>query len=333
MRFAAVGLNHGHINGMAQLLVASGAELVWVYAAEPELVARFQQRFSQARSARTMQEVLEDDSIHLVACASIPNERAEVAIAAMRHGKDVLLDKPAMTTLEQLRDVRRVQADTRRLCAILYGRLESRAVTRAAELVKAGAIGRVVQTTGFGPHRLNPSSRPGWTFNREQYGGILCDLATHQCDQFLHLTGSTEVEVVAAQVGNARHPQYPGLEDFGDAMVRGNAGTGYMRVDWLSPDGLSTWGDSRLTVVGTEGYLEVRHNIDIAGQPGGNHLLLVDQKETRRIDCSQVVLPFGPRLVDDVVNRTDTSMPQQDVFLAMELALRMQAQARRVTLA
>src|SRR5690606_39156046 len=128
-------------------------------------------------------------------------------------------------------------------------------VTRAAELVQAGAIGQVVQTVGFGPHRLNPSSRPDWTFNREQYGGILCDLATHQCDQFLHLTGSTEAEVLAAQVGNARHPDYPGLEDFGDAMVRGNRGTGYVRVDWLSPDGLQTWGDSRLTVIGTDGYL------------------------------------------------------------------------------
>ena len=249
-----------------------------------------------------------------------------------RAGKDFLSDKPAMTTLQQLAEVRKVQAETRRIYSVMYSeRHENRATVRAGELVQAGAIGKVIQTVGLGPHReIQNTPRPDWFYRKEQYGGILTDIASHQFDQFLFFTGSTEATIVASQVGNVNNPKYPGLEDFGDAMVRGNGGVGYVRVDWFTPDGLSTWGDGRLTVLGTDGYIEVRKNVDIGGRPGGSHLFLVDQKETRIIDCKDVALPYGERLVDDILNRTETSMPQAHVFLAMELALRAQAQAQRV---
>jgi predicted dehydrogenase len=189
----------------------------------------------------------------------------------------------------------------------------------------------VIQTIGMGPHRLNAPSRPDWFFQKKQYGGILVDIATHQCDQFLYFTGSTSAEIVASQVGNFNHPQYSSMEDFGDAMVRGNGGTGYMRVDWFTPDGLNTWGDTRLTILGTEGYIEVRKNTDIGGRQGANHLFLVDQKETRYINCEDVELTYGRLLVDDIVNRTETAMTQDHCFLAAELAIKAQQQAKLIT--
>jgi predicted dehydrogenase len=212
-------------------------------------------------------------------------------------------------------------------------RFENRATVKAGELVKAGAIGRVIQTVGLGPHRTNPKTRPAWFFERERYGGILCDIASHQFDQFLYFTGSTQAEVVASQVGNTNHPQYPGLEDFGDATVRGDRGTGYVRVDWFTPDGLATWGDGRLTILGTNGFIEIRKNIDLGGaRTGGSHLFLVDGKETRYVDCKDVVLPYGGQLVDDVLNRTETAMTQAHCFLATEVALQAQARAHTLSL-
>ncbi len=249
----------------------------------------------------------------------------------MQHGKDYMVDKPGITSLEQLADVRRVQKETGRIYSIMYSeRLENRATIRAGELVKAGAIGRVVQTIGLGPHRMNPKTRPSWFFERPRFGGILCDIASHQADQFLYFTGSTRADVVAAQVGNVNNKQHPTFEDFGDMMVRGDGGAGYIRVDWFTPDGLATWGDGRLTVLGTDGYIEIRKNIDISGKPGGSHLFLVDQKETRYIDCSSVALPYGEQLVSDVVNRTETAMPQAHCFLATELVLKAQKQAQKI---
>jgi len=332
IRFAAIGLNHGHIYGQIEAVARGGGELVSFFAKEPDLAASFTKRFPQAKLARSEKEILEDSTIQLVLSASIPNERAPLGIEVMRHGKDFMVDKPGMTTLEQLAEARRVQAETKRIYSVLYSeRHENRATIKAGDLVKAGAIGKVIQTIGLGPHRMTPKSRPAWFFEKERYGGILCDIASHQFDQFLFFTGSTKAEIVASQTGNVGHPENPGLEDFGDAMVRGNGGSGYIRVDWFTPDGLSTWGDGRLTILGTEGFMEIRKNVDIGGRPGGSHLFLVDQKETRYVDSTNVVLPYGERLVDDVLNRTETAMPQAHTFLAMELALIAEKQARRVT--
>jgi predicted dehydrogenase len=331
IRFAAIGLNHDHINGQTNSLIRGGGELVSVYAKEPDLLAAYTKKFPQAGVARSEQEILDDKSIHLVASAAIASERAPLGIRVMRHGKDFMSDKPGMTTLEQLEEARRVQAETKRIYSITYSeRFENRATVKAGELVKAGAIGKVVQTIGLGPHRLRAETRPPWFFVKEQYGGILTDIASHQFDQFLYFTGSDKAEVVASQVGNVNTPQHPGLEDFGDVLLRGNGGTGYIRVDWFTPDGLSTWGDGRLTILGTDGFIEVRKNVDIAGRAGGSHLFVVDGKETRYIDCKDVPLPYGARLVDDVLNRTETAMPQAHCFLAMELALKAEKQARRL---
>lgn len=331
IRFAVIGINHGHIYGQVNLLLRAGAELVSVFAPEPDLLATFTKTFPQARVAGSAEEILEDQTIQLVVSAAIPNERAPLGFAVMQHGKDYMSDKPGFTTLEQLEEARRVQAETGRIYSICYSeRFENAATVKVGELVQAGAIGRVLQTIGLGPHRTNIPSRPPWFFERERYGGILADIASHQADQFLFFTGSTRAEVVAAQVANYNHPQYPGLEDFGDVMLRGDGGTGYIRVDWFTPNGLDTWGDTRLTVLGTEGYIEVRKNIDIAGRPGGNHLFLVDQAGTHYVDCKGVPLPYGAQLIADIVNRTETAMTQAHCFLASELVLRAEAQAQRL---
>ena len=333
IRFAAIGLNHDHINGQVDSVIRGGGELVSFFAREPDLAAAFAKRYPQAKLARSEREILDDPSIKLVVSASIPNERAPLGIEVMRHGKDFMVDKPGMTTLDQLADVRRVQAETRRIYSILYSeRLENRATVKAGELVKAGAIGGVIQTIGLGPHRMRPQTRPAWFFQKERYGGILCDIASHQFDQFLFFTRSNKAEVVASQVGNVHHRDTPELEDFGDVMLRGNGGSGYIRVDWFTPDGLNTWGDGRLTILGTDGFIEIRKNVDIAGRPGANHLFVVDQKETRYVDCSGVPLPYGEQLVDDVLNRTDTALPQAHCLLAMELALTAEKNAQRLSL-
>ncbi len=332
IRFAVVGINHNHINSQVAAVQRGGGELVWLFAKEPDLVHEFQKRFPGAKLARSENEILEDTSIHLVLSSGIPVDRAPLGIRVMQHGKDYMSDKPGVTTLDQLAEVRRVQAKTGRIYSIMYSeRLENRATIRAGELVKAGAIGHVVQTIGLGPHRMTPATRPPWFFEKAQFGGILCDIASHQADQFLYFTGSTRAEVVSSQVGNVHFPQYPNFEDFGDMMLRGDAGAGYVRVDWFTPDGLPTWGDGRLTILGTDGFIEVRKNVDIAGRPGESHLFLVDKKETRYIDCSKVPLPYGEQLVNDVLHRTETAMPQAHCFLATELVLKAQQQAQRLT--
>jgi predicted dehydrogenase len=331
IRFGVIGLNHGHIYSQTHLLLNAGAELVAFYAQESDLAAQYSHSFPQARLASSAAEILEDKTLQLVASAAIPSERAQLGIAAMLHGKDFMSDKPGFTTLENLAEARRVQAETRRIYTIFFGeRLENPATVKAGELVQAGIIGQVVQTIGFGPHRINLPSRPEWFFQKDRYGGIVTDIASHQFDQFLFFTASTSAEITAAQVANYKYPQYPELEDFGEVMLRSEHATGYIRVDWFTPDGLNTWGDARLFVLGTEGYIEVRKNTDLGGRSGSSHLFYVNQSGTYYLDCSQGDLPYGRQLLADIQNRTQTSMPQAHVFLASELALLAEQKAVRL---
>lgn len=331
IRFSVIGLNHSHIYGQTSLLLDAGAEFVSFYAREPELAAPFAEKFPQANQVQDAREILEDETIQLVVSAAIPCERAPLGIQVMRHAKDYMSDKPGFTSLEQLDAVKRVQAETKRIYSICFSeRLDNRATVKAGELVQQGAIGRVVQTVGLGPHRINPPERPAWFYQQEKYGGILCDIASHQVDQFLFFTNSTQGEVVASQVANYKHPQHPELEDFGEMLLKSDKATGYIRVDWYTPAGLPVWGDGRLTILGTDGYIELRKYVDIAGRAGGDHLFLVNQNGMQYMDCSQVELPYGKQLIHDILNRTDTAVPQAHVFLVSQLALEAEARATRL---
>jgi predicted dehydrogenase len=332
-KFSVIGLNHGHIYGQTEAMIRGGGQLVSFYSKENDLAEGYAKRYPDAKRASSEKEILEDGNIQLIVSASIPADRAPLGIEVMKHGKDFLVDKPGITALKQLAEVRKVQKDTKRIYSIMYSeRLENRATVKAGELVKAGAIGNVIQTIGMGPHRINLNSRPQWFFDKKFFGGIICDIGSHQCDQFLFFTNSTKAEVMCSQTGNVHYPQYPNFEDFGDMTVRGDGGTGYIRVDWFTPDGLNTWGDGRLTILGTDGYIELRKNVDIAGRDGGSHLFLVDKKETRYIDCKEQPLPFGEQFISDVVNRTNTAMSQEHCFLATELALKAQEGAQKLVL-
>lgn len=332
IRFGVIGIDHAHIYDQCGALIRGGAEFVAFYAADPAAASRFGAAFPMARPVSDPRAILESDAIQIVASAGIPADRAPLGFEVMRHGKDYLVDKPGFTTLEQLAEVRRVQAETKRIYAVYFSeRFESRATVYALELARQGAIGRVLHTTGLGPHRPALTSRPAWFFERARYGGILTDIASHQVDQFLAFTGSTKASVAFSRVGNLNHPEHPELEDFGEIVLTGEHGSGgYIRVDWFTPTGLPVWGDGRLTILGTEGYIELRKYCDIAGRPGGDHLFLVDGAAPRHIDCREMNFPFGPAFIADVRERTETALGQEHCFLASELALTAEAQAVRL---
>jgi predicted dehydrogenase len=337
IQFAVIGLDHNHILGMTDAVKRGGGELAAVYSTNGVALADFQKRYPNVKVAASEDQILSDPSIQLVASAAIPDLRAPLGVRVMRHGKDYLSDKPGITSLEQLAEVRQVSKETGRMFAIMYSeRLEVRAAVKAGELVKAGAIGKVVQTVNLAPHQINApnqvpgNGRPDWFWDPARYGGILCDIGSHQADQFVYYTGSTTADVVASQIGNVNHPQHPKFQDFGDMMLHGNGGMGYVRVDWFTPDGLGVWGDGRLFILGTEGYIELRKYADIAGRAGGNHLFLVDRKQATYMNCNQVELPFGPQFVGDIVNRTHVAQNQEQALLATELVLKAQKNAHMV---
>ncbi len=320
--FAVIGLDHNHIYGITDAMIRGGGVLTSFYASDPKQVAAYRARYPGVKLARSEDEILNDKAIKLVCSAAIPSLRAPLGIRVMRAGKDYLSDKAAVVTLKQLAEVRAAIKETGRKYGIMYSeRLEVPAAVMAGQLVHDGAIGKVIQTINLAPHRLSAPTRPAWFWNTGENGGILTDVGSHQADQFVYLTGSKTAHVVASQTGNFGHPDHPQFQDFGDMMVNGDGGTGYVRVDWFTPDGLPTWGDGRLFILGTEGYIELRKYVDIEGRPGGNHLFIADRKGTRYLDCSKVPLPFGPQFITDIVEGTSIAQDQDGALLAAELVL------------
>ncbi len=333
--FAAVHLDHGHIYGQCNGLLEAGGELRWVYDPDPAKVEAFLAKYPGTAVARDLDEVLSDSAVHLVAAAAVTNRRGPLGCRVLEAGKDYFTDKAPFTSLEQLAEARRVVSTTGRKFAVYYSeRLHSECAVLAGQLVCEGAIGRVVQTMGTGPHRLSAASRPDWFFRHEQYGGILCDIGSHQCEQFLFYTGAKDATVVSSAVGNFANPQFPELEDFGEASLVGdNGASGYFRVDWLTPDGLRSWGDGRTFILGTNGYIELRKYLQVGSDhTEGDHLYLVDGTREHHIPCSgRVGFPFFGELILDVLNRTETAMTQAHTFKAAELCLKAQDSARRIT--
>lgn len=332
--FAIIGLDHGHIGGMCNGLQEAGATLKWIYDPDPQKVAHYLALYPGAKAASCEDEILSDPEVLLVASATVTSKRCELGLRVMDAGKDYFTDKAPLTTLHQLEQAKQKVKTTRKKYAVYYSeRLHVEDAVFAGQLIKQGAIGKVIQTIGMGPHRLNASTRPQWFFQKELYGGILCDIGSHQIEQFLYYTGAKDARIVRSQIANYAHPEFPQLDDFGDAsMVADNGATGYFRVDWFTPNGLSTWGDGRTFILGTDGYIELRKYVNIGHHNGGGSVYLVNQKGEFVFDIKgKVGYPYFGELILDCLNRTEHAMSQEHAFKAAELCVKAQMQAIELT--
>ncbi|MCB1841545.1 MAG: Gfo/Idh/MocA family oxidoreductase [Halioglobus sp.] len=330
--FAVAYLDHGHIYGQTNGLRDAGASLKCVYDPDPARVAKFVDTYPGVAVADNLEQILGDPDIRLVASAAVPDQRATLGIEVLRAGKDYFTDKSPFTSLEQLESVRGVVARSRRKYAVYYAeRLHNDAAWQAGKLIREGAIGRVLQVLNLAPHRLAAASRPDWFFDKRCYGGILTDIGSHQVEQFLTYAGCSDAQVNFARVENFSHPQFPGLEDFGELSLTGDNGASfYSRVDWYTPEGLRTWGDGRTFIVGTQGSIELRKYLDLAREAPASKLFLVNAAGEREIDClGRTGFPFFGQLIRDCLDRTENAMSQAHAFKAAELSMRAQQLADR----
>jgi len=306
------GTDHLHIVEIVQQLSAAGARVAAIGATEEAIGPWLASRYPDAQPARSLDDVLAA-GVDLVATAAVPVDRASIAVAAMQGGADVVADKPGATTYEQIEALRDACSATgKRYTVVFSERLSSPAMAYAQELVESGRLGRIVHTVGLGPHTLSLDRRPDWFFDPARYGGILVDIGSHQVDQFLAFTGSRDADVVAASIRG--HEQHEGVEVLGEMMLRSASATGYARVDYFTPAGLGAWGDVRFTVVGTDGYLEVRHV--------AQEVIVVDGERTETVACADRPVTWAARLLAGGL------MDQDHVFTVTRICLDAQRRAR-----
>jgi len=328
-RIALVGADHNHLYEIIDRLVKAGASAV-AHTAEGQFVEHYSGW--QASSAEaSIDDILADDTIDLIVTAAIPNRRASIALAAIEAGKHVISDKPGLTTTDQLDAVRAAIAGRpgRPWTVLFTERFENRAINEAVRLAKSGAVGTVVHVVGAGPHTMWAKRRPDWFWDPDATGGILVDVGSHQVDQFMSITGAVaaDVSIVSSMVGNVASADHPAMQDIGSMTLAAGAVVGDHRLDYLTARGLGTWGDCRLMIVGTEGTIEARANVDVAGADGAEHLIVVDADGTRRVDISGVVVDWAEHALADLADGGERLMTQQHAIDVTDVCLRAQAAA------
>jgi len=329
--FAAAHLDHGHIFGQCNGLREAGGQLKYIFDPNPENQDKIDTLLADNPGAQTvdsLERILDDREIRLVAAAAIPNERGPLGCQVMEAGKDYFTDKCPFTSLEQLTEARQTASRTGRKYLVYYSeRVHVESAWYADQLIQDGAIGDVVHMEIFGPHSLRKPSRPDWFFRKVRYGGILTDIASHQFDQFLHYTRQTGGEVVHARVDNFANGDQPEFEDVGEAvLVLDNGVSCFSRVNWFTPPAMRGWGDGRTFITGTQGVMEIRKYFDFGESDEGNHIILCNEEGEQRLNVSgQVGFPFFGQMILDCLNRTENAMTQEHAFAAAELSLRAQA--------
>ncbi len=331
LNLGVIGIDHGHIFDMLDEMIKEGCSCNYFWTdGDPLTLKEFNKKYPNIKRKENKKEILNDSSIDMILISSIPVDRADHSIDALKAGKDVMVDKPGCTTLDQLNNLKNTVKETGKIWSVNFSeRFHVAAVAKAEELVNEGKIGKVKQTIGTGPHRQGNYERPDWFYNRQSYGGIITDIGSHQIHQFLIFTKSNQAKINHALVENTTKKDMPGFQDFGEVNLTGNGGHGYIRLDWFTPDALPTWGDGRLLILGDKGFIEIRKYTDLAKSEKGNHLYLANNEEVKYIDCSDVKLPYFRNLINDVLNRTETACPQDLTYLSMELAIKAQEQAEK----
>ena len=331
INLGVIGIDHGHIFDMLDEMLKEGCTCDYFWTeGSPLTLKEFNQKYPNIKRVENKSEILNNNKIDMILISSIPKDRAINSIEALKSGKDVMVDKPGCTTLDQLEDLKRTVKQTGKIWSVNFSeRFHVAAVAKAEQLVAEGKIGKVKQTMGTGPHRQGNYERPNWFYERESYGGIITDIGSHQIHQFLVFTNSNKAKITHSIVENTTKKEFPGFQDFGEINLTGNGGHGYIRLDWFTPDALPTWGDGRLFILGDKGFIEIRKYTDLAKSDSGNHLYYANNEEVKHLDCRDVKLPYFRNLINDVLNRTETACSQELTYLTMELAIKAQEIAEK----
>ena len=326
--FAIIGLAHIHIYDMCRGLIKAGAKIKYVYDTDSDLVRQFLFAFPKAKVCRTKKEILEDENINLIVSAAVPSQRADLAIETMLAGKDFFVDKAPCITLKQLESIKETVKKTKRKYFVYYSEsIDNEAAVYTRNLLKRGVIGDVFHIEGSASHLLNAQNRPEWFFKKKHAGGIITDIGCHQVHQFLSFSGGVDVMVDNARVANHNNKKYSEFEDFGDFNLTADNGvTGYFRLDWCSPNGLMTWGDPRIIIEGSKGYIELRKNCNIGYDKEPNHIFVVTNEGQFHENVSgKVEMTFFRDLITDCIMRTETAICYEQELKAIEVAIKAQS--------
>jgi myo-inositol 2-dehydrogenase / D-chiro-inositol 1-dehydrogenase len=201
-------------------------------------------------------ELLANPELDIVAVANENDRRAEVIVAAIAAGKDVICDKPlALTMAEQDAIEETVAANPQRRVLNLLT-LRGQPIWRALrEVLNCGRIGSPAFTHVRMAVRLKRDERPPWFLDARRSGGLFLDLLIHGLDQVEWVTGR-QITAMTATTGNLGEPDEQHLRDHAAVFCEMEDGSAALcEGQRMLPD--TKGADYRVTVAGTSGYADL----------------------------------------------------------------------------
>jgi myo-inositol 2-dehydrogenase/D-chiro-inositol 1-dehydrogenase len=255
IRVAIVGAGFSaetHAEGLQRGL---DAEAVAVSSHSRERAEDFARRWSIPIATTRWQDLVARGDVDVVSVCVPTSLHCEVAVAAASNGKHVICEKPLAVSLEEAD--RMIEAARANRVRLFYGEnwLFAPAMRRVAELVKSGAIGKLLYYRG---RECSGETHSRYSLHKAYAGGgTLIHMTVHPLGFLLSLKeGVPAVSVYASMTGggdqNLAHPEYDG-EDFALALVIfADRSRGLIEGDFITKGGL----DDSVEIFGSEGTIK-----------------------------------------------------------------------------
>jgi predicted dehydrogenase len=311
---AIIGVAHPHVEYVLEELKRSDRKdytLLGVQDSDVELAHHYAAPFGAPVFAQVNEILAERPDVAVIAGRYA--ERGTEAAAALRAGAHIIADKPLCTSLEQLNEVEQAVRVSGRSVTLLLEKRGYPETLAAHEFIQTGGLGEIVGITSVGPHKLNPNTRPEWFFRRDEYGGIIGDLAVHDLDTALLFAPAQSAQVR----GWVRAVAPNGFAHYGVASVITPTTVISAEVSWLTPQASDVHGDYRMRVVGTRGTLEIfwaRGRVEVVTDDRVAHDLTLPPRRRPAQDALDTIAGGAPdpKSTDDALAVTRLALLAQD---------------------
>jgi len=176
------------------------AEIVYFCDILPERAEEAVAKYGCGKAITDYKEALADAEIDAVSVCTPNHMHAEISIAALEAGKQVLCEKPSARTYAEAKKMQEAQASTGNMLSIGVVNRFNAGVNKIRELVDGGELGEVYHVyVSFRAERSIPGLGGAFTTHAIAGGGVLIDWGVHYLDIVMYCLDDPEVKTVSGK--------------------------------------------------------------------------------------------------------------------------------------
>ena len=316
MNIAFAGFRHGHIFGLYDK-TEKCAHISGCFEEDDHERKSIEKSKGICFNYSRYEDILNDESVDAVAIGDYYGKRGKMIIDALKHGKNVICDKPLCTSFEELDEIEKLADKTGLQVFCMLDLRYMPQIKRAEEIVKGGVLGKVHIVSFTGQHPLDYDNRPKWYFEEGKHGGTINDIAIHGIDLVRYITGEDFSDTNYARCWNAFATEKKDFKDCAQFNIRMGDMVVSADVSYSAPSfGLPTYWD--FCFWGEKGMMRF-NRID-------SNLYLYTKDGMETMVCENNVPDYMREFIDASMGK-ETDMKTSDVLKSQRQVLEIQKYA------